>query len=546
MKCFLEDRKYRKSVLKTTFPVAVLLGLAICFGAYLERNGELDFSAWRMYLEWVLLTAAAEPALIALWLGLDVCGGRSCKNNECFPCRKSHWAAVYLLFVFCYTITFLAVFPGFFAYDATMAHGQVWSGEIISQHPWIHTLLLGYMCEFAISHLGHANVGIALYIYFQMLFVAGCFTYAVYCVKRKAGHGAAVVISILFYAFFPTIHMFALCSTKDTMFTAVMLVLLFLLLEMSEDAGRFLASKWKSAALFLAMFGFLVLRKNAPYAMLAFLPVFLLFFKGNRWRGGLLAAAALGLFWIYDVPVARAVGVQDIGPKEALSVPSQQLARVYNVDKSLLSPEEAALIETFYPKEFLDRYLPKLADYSKGVLNTEYFVTHTGEYVRLWLRLGLRAPDTYMNAFLVNQYGFWYPWASLDGYRGYDGMKDTALEDAEVYYFAYVTEEPGERWSLIPWLDAFYFRLSTLNLHRRLPGLSLLFSPGFLFWVFAAAGAYSVHRKRREYYLAFVLCGMVWLTVLLGPIALVRYVLFLFFGLPYALCAMLERRNANA
>lgn len=542
IKEFLEETVYRKSILSTTIPLSALLGLALGLGSYLERDGKVDFSNPGVYLSCILTALLALAGLILVWLGLDTYAGRTGIKRETFPCKKTHWLILYLLLAASYSITFLAVFPGFFAYDATMAHLQVYRGELLSQHPWIHTLLLGYICEFSKSHLGHANVGIAIYIFVQMLLVSGCFLYTLYSIKRR-GHTLVFILSFFFYAFFPTIHMFALCSTKDTPFSAAMLVLLVLLWDMFEDTDGFFASRLKSAAFIFFTLVFLILRKNAIYAMVVFLPFFLAALKRNRRKGALLIGAAFLLFWLYDVPLTAAMNVIDIGPKEALSVPSQQLARVYMENKDSLTEDETALLESFYPKEFLEMYLPKLADYTKGTLNTEFFLTHKKEFIRLWASAGIRNPDIYINSFLVNTYGFWYPWASLDGYKGYAGMKDTPLENAEVYYFAYVTEEPGERISLIPWLDQFYFRLSTWNLHQRLPGLSLLFSPGFLFWVFMTAWAYSIHRKNRAYYPAFILIGLMWLTVQLGPIALVRYVLYLYFGLPLLMSALLKKES---
>lgn len=541
MRRFLSESAYRKSILKTSIPISILLGLALSFGFYLERNGEVEFSNPMVYLVWLPAACVAFAGFTFLFLGLDCYAGKPQKRAVKFPCKKSHWIGIFLILVACYSITFLAVFPGFFAYDATMAHWQYYYDAISTQHPWIHTLLLGYICEFSKSHLGHANVGIAIYIYGQMLFVAGCFTYTLYSIKKRAGHNLVVIVSFLFYALFPTIHMFALCSTKDTAFTAMMLVMLNLLWDMFEDIDRFFASKWKVIAFIGFTLGFLILRKNAIYAMLVFVPIFLIILKKRWWKGALALAVVFGLFFIYEVPLAKAVGVIDIGPKEALSVPSQQLARVYTEEKEILTEEEIEQLESYYPKEALESYLPKLADCTKGMLNTEYFLSHSTEYIKLWATVGLKAPDVYVNSLLINTYGFWYPTATLDGYKGFEGMKGTVLEDAEVYYFAYVTEEPGERTSFIPILDEFYYWLSATNLHQKLPVISLLFSPGFLFWVFVTAVVYSIHRKRKEMYPVFLLMGIMWLTVLVGPIALVRYVLFLFFGLPLILSALFKK-----
>ena len=70
---------------------------------------------------------------------------------------------------------------------------------------------------------------------------------------------------------------------------------------------------------------------------------------------------------------------------------------------------------------------------------------------------------------------------------------------------------------------------------QRVPLISMLFSPGFLFWIFAFAAGYAFYRKNDRVLLPFTMVLLVWLTVILGPTYLPRYVLILWFALPGAL-----------
>ena len=67
---------------------------------------------------------------------------------------------------------------------------------------------------------------------------------------------------------------------------------------------------------------------------------------------------------------------------------------------------------------------------------------------------------------------------------------------------------------------------------QRIPVVSMLFSPGFLFWVYAAGIVFLVRCGRFRQAAAFLPAGLNWLTVLLGPTSLVRYVLIFWFALP--------------
>ena len=93
-------------------------------------------------------------------------------------------------------------------------------------------------------------------------------------------------------------------------------------------------------------------------------------------------------------------------------------------------------------------------------------------------------------------------------------------------------ELPGERKSLIPFIDAFYRKLSIEKFQQNIPVLSLLFSPAAYFWMFIyliiTAGV--IRRERGMY--PWLLLMLVWLTVLLGPTYLVRYTIYLWYSIP--------------
>lgn len=61
-----------------------------------------------------------------------------------------------------------------------------------------------------------------------------------------------------------------------------------------------------------------------------------------------------------------------------------------------------------------------------------------------------------------------------------------------------------------------------------------------MFLVFSICLGYSIYKKRKEIVVVLSLILLLWLTVLLGPMVLVRYALILFFGLPLIMSFMLN------
>ena len=61
-----------------------------------------------------------------------------------------------------------------------------------------------------------------------------------------------------------------------------------------------------------------------------------------------------------------------------------------------------------------DYYQPELSDPVKALIqygHPEYLETHKGEYLKLWVQLGLKYPLDYWNAFVDQTKGYWFPGA---------------------------------------------------------------------------------------------------------------------------------------
>ena len=107
-------------------------------------------------------------------------------------------------------------------------------------------------------------------------------------------------------------------------------------------------------------------------------------------------------------------------------------------------------------------------------------------------------------------------------------------------YFGFETEPPGTRESMLPALELLIEKFSLTLFQQKCPVLSMLFSPGFVFWVFMFVLFGYVNRKNLLMML-FVL--MTFATVLLGPTTLVRYVLILWYITPLYTVWMCEAEN---
>ena len=210
-----------------------------------------------------------------------------------------------------------------------------------------------------------------------------------------------------------------------------------------------------------------------------------------------------------------------------LTVPIMQLARTYAYEPDAFTQEDREVLLRYLPEDALQRYTPKISDGVKISFSNAAYEENSGDFWKLWGRMLIHHPFSYVNAWLMTSYGFWYPDTVIDVYRGNTVFTYT-YEDSS--YFGYEVEEPGTRASLLPMLDELYRRMSLTVFQQKVPFISMLFSPGFLFWCMLFGLGFLLDQKEQGRYpevvLPFLLPMLVFLTFLLGPTYLVRYVVF--------------------
>lgn len=505
----------------------LFIGFTGQWGRQLEEAGNVNFTALSSYLVPLFAAAAVTPLLAwgFAWLGKDHPKRRSCGRAE----KKNRFLLTALLLFLSWFFVFLAVYPGFFAYDASDELSQVLTASYVTRHPLLHVLLLGKTVSGVERLTGSYNTGIAVYVLFQMAAMALLVSWELACFQKLGAGRILHGIGFCFFAFFPVIPMYVLCTSKDIWYTAGMLAVITLLCLKGKEQEGAKAGRLPWVGLGAALFVMAVFRNNGFYVFLVMIPV-LLWFAGKRDRKkmAVTAGAVLVLVLGQNAVLNAALKPVDTGVQETLTVPIQQLARTWNYSPEVFSEEDREALFEILPQEVLERYTPKLSDLVKIDFCTENYEKDPGRYLALWLRTGLKAPFTYLNAWLMTSYGFWYPDASIDVYNGWRNYVKSS-------WFSFETEEPGVRQSRFPWLEEQYRRLSLENIVQELPVISWLFSPGFLCRVFVLAGLFLASCGRRKQLAAFMPVFLNWLTVLLGPTYLVRYVLIFWFALPLLL-----------
>lgn len=190
-------------------------------------------------------------------------------------------------------ISLLAVYPGFFVYDASEELAMVQTRCFTTHHPLLHVLLLGGVILAVHKVIGSYNAGIFVYLLLQMAVMNAAFVFLLQDMKRRhAGRGIRI-FGLLWYALCPVVTMFVLCSCKDGLFAAALLLMTVFLRRILEESsgcggdsgkaehsGRADRTGFVLSAMFM-----MLLRNNGVYAYAVFLVLLVPAVLFSRFRG---------------------------------------------------------------------------------------------------------------------------------------------------------------------------------------------------------------------------------------------------------------------
>lgn len=129
-----------------------LFSAAILFGARLDSVENVDVKDITLWLQLAAFTVIFTGLSLLLWRlmdglqdrGVSFAGKTVNKITGVFNVTDAQAdVAAFLFLLLCWLPVFLAVYPGFFVYDAQDEYIQVATRVFSTHHPLVHVLLLG-------------------------------------------------------------------------------------------------------------------------------------------------------------------------------------------------------------------------------------------------------------------------------------------------------------------------------------------------------------------------------------------------------------------
>ena len=430
---------------------------------------------------------------------------------------KRRWFLMcWLLLFLSWVPVFLASWPGIFSYDCGWQLATYVEGTVNGHHPILHTFLLGICRDMGYALGGSNQTGAYMYSLIQMLLMSAMYADVCLFLKERCTPRWLQLLAFLFLAFHPVNSLMALCATKDSIFTAVFLMFLVQLFRLAEEPEEFFSSVPRQFLFVITVWFLFAFRNNGFHTFLLSAPFLLLAFRKYWKRMGILILVCLCLYGLYTGPVYQALGIEKGDPREMCCVLMQSAARVYQKDPSGLTEEEREAFLSIIEEEGMDSYLSWFADPVKAYFNGEKFAENPGPFLKAWISAGMRHKKIYIDSFLANTYGYWYPG---------DTTRDTknGRDYFEYYCKDFQENIDVEMESKLPALSEFYRKLGNESSFEQVPVVRLTFRLGTYTWLLIFTFVLLLYRKQYDRLILLVPLAAYFATNLLGPVVKMRY-----------------------
>lgn len=395
-----------------------------------------------------------------------------------------------ILVLACELPYFIWFYPGLLAGDGYVQLTQALGlAQESNHHPILITYLMGFVFKAGRAIAGQA-FGCFLFVFLQSIYIAFGWGVLVRYLQKIGCKGCYLLGVIAFFSLLPVFPNYAITFFKDMLWltTFLLFALQFIGIYLGARNTRF--SLLKNENLAYLMFGLtavlLPFFNNKGIVLALPTILILLFVKKSRKMTIVLIfviCATSSLAW--NAIGIKALGVENGSSGEMLSIAFQCTARYVKQHKEEISKAEEvailAVLKNDSLAELADKYYPPNADYVKNTLGykdkAELF-----KYARVWVKQGIKHPETYFTAFLASTYGYLSPfigWINFNTYQMESGIffntfdTNWAINDKENFdmdfLFSRKTVENG---------------FKAMGLVETTPPFKFLFNTGLYFYFF--------------------------------------------------------------
>ncbi len=327
------------------------------------------------------------------------------RKNE--PAKRWFWVSfmgiliVYLLTLFfCYR-------PGILSPDSIVQIEQIMNGVYSNHHPFWHTMIIKAVMGAGQFIFHDINRAVLFYSIFQILCMAAIFALICMTMYQAKVRKGWIIMTAIYYAIVPYHLLYSMTMWKDVLFGGTVALFVCALYRHIKEIG---SRALNYAFLVMGAMGSCLLRSNGWAAFAMLLVLLVLFLRSGEKKMLLVLLTVVVLSFGMKHPLLNVLGVRQPDLAEHLSIPEQQIARLITEEVPLSEKELQQIGYIMDIEEVRRDYIPWISDPVKIIIrrtHPDYLNEHKWEYFTLWLRLGLRYPQHYFQAWIDETKGYW-------------------------------------------------------------------------------------------------------------------------------------------
>ena len=395
--------------------ISLLASAILTFVSYKDAISSFENAIFRLLVIVILVAGFFFAGLLIFGVASKEGNDKSwkitsMKSSVMMKLSGNHFKAVLIVMGVCILFWlpyYLYEFPGIMTADSIVQYYEIIGIEPVSNHhPILHTLIIALFYKIGMAMSANPLVGVALYTFFQMMFLSFCCGELVWHIEKRGLKLAALA----FFALVPFNAVFAVTVWKDIYHAAFTMLLICSLSDIIKKDAEAGARDYVKLVILMLLFA--LFRSNAWYALLVWTPFAICFFRKRIAHITVSLAIVIALVIIIKGPVMSSFGVGQPDLVESLSVPAQQIARIL-ADDIPISDQEKELIEAVIDTTYIhELYVPDYADNIKELIRAghpEVIEDNKGRYLGLWAGLVIHHPIEAVKAWYDLVGGYFYP-----------------------------------------------------------------------------------------------------------------------------------------
>ena len=396
-----------------------------------------------------------------------------------------------------------------------------------THHPVFHTYLLGF-CVSVGRFLINDNFGFFIYTFIQSVFYIGVLSYTISFLKKHQVNRIYRFIILLIYLIVPSYGFYTVSMVKDVFYTGFIILYILFVFDILCDSKKRINTK-ELIFFIVVMLGACLFRHNG-IIIVGITSIVLIFY--NKTNRKLLLSGFiifLGIFFSFNNILVPSLGVSQGSSREMFSVMFQQTARYVKYYGDSIDTNDRKVIDKVLGyNDLKDRYNEELADPVKNCFNKNATEEDLEKYIHVWIKEGITHPGVYIDSFINNTYGYYYP----NKHKWYIYANNYKKDEVNKVFSHSFNNLEILRGILVGYGNIFPY----------IPGIGLFVNIGFNTILLFIMSCYLFSKKNKKYFIVLLPLYLSLLICLLSPAnTYFRYSMPYIFIMPALLCLLRDR-----